>query len=46
MCSNLDEDQVCGESSHPKAPQASNRLHEPIPPYFIIIYHLCDPFKF
>ena len=32
-------------SSHPKVPQVFNCLHEPMPPYFLIIYHLCDPFK-
>ena len=37
--------QMCRESSHAKAPQASKCLHEPIPPHFLSIYHLCDPFK-
>ena len=32
-------------SSHPKAPQASKCLHEPMKPYFLRIYNLCDPFK-
>ena len=47
MCSNLDEDhaQVCKKSSHPKAPQSYKCLHESMPPYFLSIYHLCDPFK-
>ena len=44
---NLDEghDKCVGESSHPKTPQASKCLHEPMPPYFLSIYYLCDPFK-
>ena len=36
---------MCGESSHPKAPQAFKCLHELMPPYFLIIYYLCDPIK-
>ena len=42
MDSNLDEDHAkcVGESSHPKDPQASKCLHEPMLPYFLafIIY--------
>ena len=46
MCSNLDKYHAkCGEYSHPKAPQASKFLHEPMSPYFLRIYHLYDPFK-
>ena len=36
---------MCGESSHPNAPQASKCVHELMPPYFIEIYHLCDIIK-
>ena len=36
---------MCGESSQPKAPQAFKCIHEPMPPYFLIIYNLFEPFK-
>ena len=47
MDSNLDEGHAkcVGESSHPRTPWASKCLHEPMPPYFLNIYYLCDPIK-
>ena len=46
MGSNLDEGHAkcVGESSHPKTSQASNYHREPMPPYFLKIYYLYDPF--
>ena len=46
MCSNLDEDHAkCPGNLVTQNPQPSKCLHEPMPPYFIRIYHLCDSFK-
>ena len=46
MSLNLDEGHAkhVGESNHPQSPQASNCLHKTMPPDFININYLCDPF--
>ena len=46
MCLNLVEDHAkCLGNLVTQDSQASKCLHEPMPPYFLSIYHLYDPFK-